>query len=122
MSPGRTTPTLPKIPKGLLKNKWFSGIASLVVGLLLGTTLGGNILESAGVPKSCVRAIQHADHALVAGKTAANDGKAALAAAKSVHVSEAVDNLRDAAKYARRLFDLAARFDAAHKRCNSDRK
>jgi hypothetical protein len=112
----------PTLPKGMLKSKWLSGLLSLIVGLLLGTTLGNDILQSAGVPKSCVRAIQRADRAINAGESVADNGKQALTAARDVRVRDAIDLLREAATQTERLFTLAARFEKSRQKCNEERK
>jgi len=106
----------------IIKSKWGSGIVSLLIGLLLGTTVGGDLLDSAGVPKSCVHAIQRADRALDAGKQATSNGKAALAAAKGVRVRTAVDLLQEAVHDTQRLLQLTDRFNDARQRCDKDRK
>ncbi len=98
------------IPASLRKNKWVSTILSLVVGLGLGTTLGREVLESAGIPESCVHALQRADRALDTGTAVADDGKAAFVAVKDVNIPEAFDLLRAAKNGADDLVELARTF------------
>jgi hypothetical protein len=110
------------IPAGLLKKKWLSTLVSLIVGLGLGTTLGREVLDSAGIPASCVRTIQRADRAIDTGTEVADNGKAALAALKDVKVGEAVNLLGEAKDGANTLVELVQRFNAARKTCDADRK
>lgn len=110
------------IPASLSKNKWVSTILSLIVGLGLGTTFGREVLESAGIPESCVQALQRAERALDTGTAVADDGKAAFAAVKAVKIPEAVDLLRSAKSGADELVELVQRFNDARRSCNTDRK
>ncbi len=110
------------IPAGLLKNKWLSSILSLIVGLGLGTTFGRDLLDSAGIPASCVRTIQRADRAIKTGTAVADDGKAAFAAVKDLRIAEASDLLREAKVGADALIELVQRFNDARTECDTDRK
>jgi hypothetical protein len=105
----------------LIKNKWVASAISLLVGLGLGTTLGNQVLDTAGVPASCVRAIQRADTALATGQAAADNGRAAFAAVKELRFGDAADLLGDAKKDAALLFDQAKRFNSSRKECKTDR-
>ncbi len=105
----------------LIKNKWVASIVSLLIGLGLGTTLGNQVLDSAGVPASCVRAIQRADTALATGQSVANNGKAALDAAKSLQFGQVADLLGDAKRDAALLVDQVKRFNSSRKECKADR-
>jgi hypothetical protein len=107
---------------GLIKNKWVASIVSLLVGLGLGTTLGNQVLDSAGIPASCVRAIQRADTAIATGQSVADDGKAALAAVKDLKIGRAADLLGDARDSAAKLLDQAKKFNTSRKNCDEDRK
>jgi hypothetical protein len=107
---------------GLIKNRWVATAVSLLVGLGIGTTLGRSVLDTAGVPASCVRTIQRADDALATGSAVANNGRAALDAVKGLHLGEASDLLGQAKDDAVHFFDQAKRFNASRKRCNTDRK
>ena len=115
-------PSSPVIPAGLLRSKWVSTIASLIVGLGLGTTLGRELLDSAGIPASCVRTIQRAERAIDTGTSVANDGTAAFAAVKDLKITRAADLLRDAKDGASALVELVQRFNDARKVCDADRK
>jgi len=106
---------------GLIKNRWVASIVSLLVGLGLGTTLGNQVLDSAGVPASCVRAIQRADTALATGQAIAADGKAALSAVKDLRFGDAGDLLSDARREAGLLVDQVKRFNSSRKECKTDR-
>jgi hypothetical protein len=110
------------IPEGLLKKKWLSTIVSLLVGLGLGTTFGREVLDSAGIPASCVRTIQRADRAIETGTAVADDGKAAFQAVKDLEISTAADFLRDAKNGADALVELVQLFNEARTTCNADRK
>ncbi len=112
----------PAIPAGLLRNKWLSSILSLIVGLALGTTFGRDLLDSAGIPASCIRTIQRADRAIETGTAVADDGNAAFAAVKDLRIGEASDLLRDAKAGAATLVELVQRFNEARVQCNTDRK
>jgi hypothetical protein len=114
--------TLPKLPDGLLKKGWVSALVSLIVGLGLGTTLGREVLESAGIPESCVRTIQRATRAMDTGTEVADDGKAALAALRDLEVGRAGDLLAEARDGADTLVGLVQRFNEARKACDTDRK
>lgn len=107
---------------GLIKNKWVSSIVSLLVGLGLGTTVGNQVLDTAGVPASCVRTIQRADVAIATGQSVADDGKAALAAVKDLRISDAADLLGEAKDSAGQLVNQVKKFNVSRKNCNEDRK
>ena len=111
-----------KLPSGLLKNRWISGLVSLLVGLGLGTTLGREVLGAAGVPASCVRTIQRADTAIATGKTIADDGKRALDAVTALRLTAAGDLLVQVKDGAVQLLGEAQRFERARKHCNTDRR
>jgi hypothetical protein len=106
---------------GLIKNKWVASAVSLLIGLGLGTTLGNQVLDTAGVPASCVRAIQRADTAIATGKSVADDGKAALDAVKGLRLGEAGDLLGQAKDSAARLVRQAGRFNVSRQTCAADR-
>jgi len=106
---------------GLIKNRWVAGIVSLLIGLGLGTTLGNQVLDTAGIPASCVRAIQRADTALATGKSVADDGRAALDAVKGLRLGEAADLLGNAKDQAVEFFGQAKKFNTSRKRCKDDR-
>ena len=110
-----------KLQSGLLKNRWVSGLVSLLVGLGLGTTLGRELLGAAGVPESCVRTIQRADTAIATGKAVADNGERALDAVTALRFNDAGNLLVEVKDAAVRLFDEAQRFERARKRCNTDR-
>lgn len=101
---------------------WVATLVSLVVGLGVGTTFGRSILDSAGIPESCVRTISRADRAIDTGTSVADDGKAALQAVKDLRIGDAGDLLAEVKRNASRLLDEASRFDAARKRCQADRE
>ena len=107
---------------GLIKNKWVASIVSLLVGIGLGTTLGNQVLDSAGIPASCVRTIQRADTAIATGQSVADDGKAALAAVKDLRIGDAADLLGQAKDDAGNLINQAKKFNVSRKNCNEDRK
>lgn len=107
---------------GLIKNRWIASLVSLVVGLGVGTTLGQEILGTAGVPASCVRTIQHGNAAVATGKKVAADSSDALEAVKALRVSDALTVLGVARDDAARLLRQAERFERSRKRCNADRK
>lgn len=107
---------------GLIKNRWVASAVSLLVGLGLGTTLGNQVLDTAGVPASCVRAIQRADAAIATGQSVADDGKAALDAVKGLRIGEAGDLLGQAKDSASRLLHQTQKFNVARKNCSADRK
>jgi hypothetical protein len=109
-------------PSGLIKNRWVATAVSLLIGLGLGTTLGRNVLDTAGVPASCVRAIQRADTALATGNAVADNGKAALDAVKGLRLGEAGDLLGEVKNDATRFFGQAKRFNVSRARCKADRK
>ena len=108
----------------LLKNKkgWVASLLSLVVGLGLGTTLGREVLDTAGIPASCVRTIQRADRAIDAGTSIADDSKAALGAVTDLRFGEAGDLLSNIPGAASRLFKQAGKFNTSRKQCNRDRE
>lgn len=108
-----------KIP---IKNKWLTSIVSLLLGLGVGTTFGKSVLESAGIPASCVRTIQRADKAITTGKSVASNGKAALSALTALHPTDAVHLLGQAKDDAKTLIAQTKQFDKSRKRCNADRK
>lgn len=108
---------LPKVQKS-----WIATLASLVVGLGLGTTVGRSLLDSAGIPESCVRTITRAERAIDTGTAVADDGKAALQAVKDLRIGEAGNLLAEVTRNATRLLDEAGRFDTARKRCQADRE
>lgn len=107
---------LPKVQKS-----WVATLVSLAVGLGLGTTFGRSVLDSAGIPESCVRTITRAERAIDTGTSVADDGKAALRAVKGLRIGEAGTLLAEVKRNAARLIDEAGRFDAARKRCRADR-
>ena len=103
--------------KGLLPT-----IVSLLVGLGVGTTFGRSLLDSAGIPESCVRTIQRAERAIDTGTAVADDGRAALQAVKDLRIGDAGSLLADVKRNATRLLEEAGRFDKARKRCQADRE
>jgi hypothetical protein len=107
---------------GLVKNKWVASIVSLLVGLGLGTTLGNQVLDTAGIPASCVRTIQRADTAIATGRSVADDGKAALTAVKDLRIGDAADLLNEARDKAGELITQAQKFNTSRKNCAEDRK
>ena len=111
-----------EIPSGLLKGKWLPALISLVVGLALGTSFGREILDSAGFPASCVRAIQRASKAIDSGKEVADNGKSALAAVKELRIGQAASFLSEARDRAVTLISQAQRFDDARRVCDADRE
>lgn len=111
-----------KAPTTVIKNRWVASIVSLLLGLGLGTSVGREVLNTAGIPASCVRAIQRADHAVTTGKGIAADGKAALKAVTRLHFAEAGDVLGDAKDKAHRLATQASEFNKSRKKCRADRK
>ena len=111
-----------KTASGLIKNKWVASAVSLLIGLGLGTTLGNQVLASAGVPASCVRAIQRADAAIATGQSVADDGKAAFDAVKGLRFGEAADLLGEAKDNASQLVRQAQKFNVSRKTCSADRK
>lgn len=108
---------MPNVPKS-----WVATLVSLVVGLGVGTTFGRSILDSAGIPESCVRTISRAERAIDTGTSVADDGKAALQAVKDLRIGDAGNLLAEVKRNATRLLDEASRFDAARRRCQSDRE
>lgn len=108
-------------PSGLIKNRWVASLVSLLIGLGLGTTVGKQVLDTAGVPASCVRTIQRADRALGTGTAVANDGRAALDAVKGLHFGEAGDLLGRARKNASSFFHQVGKFNTSRKSCKEDR-
>lgn len=110
----RTASTVPK--------SWIATLASLVVGLGLGTTFGRSLLDSAGIPESCVRTISRAERAIDTGTAVADDGQAALQAVKDLRIGEAGSLLAEVKRNASRLLEQAGRFDTARKRCQADRE
>jgi len=119
---GANETTASKRPSGLIKNKWVASIVSLVVGLGLGTGLGREVLDTAGIPASCVRALQRADTAVSTGQAIGDRGKAALEAVKALHIGEAGDLLGQAKDEAFRLVRQAKKFNVSRKSCDADRK
>ena len=109
-------------PTGLLKNKWLASLVSLIAGLGVGTTLGREVLDTAGIPASCVRALQRADTAISTGKSIGDNGKAALDAVTSLHIGDAGNLLSKAKDDALKLVDEAKHFNKSRKTCNNDRK
>jgi hypothetical protein len=107
---------------GFIKNKWVAAAVSLLVGLGLGTTLGNQVLDTAGIPASCVRALQRADTAIATGRSVADDGSAALDAVKGLRIGEAGDLLIQAKDGAVLLVRQASRFNTSRQRCSADRK
>jgi hypothetical protein len=107
---------------GLIKNRWVATAVSLLVGLGIGTTFGRSVLDTAGVPPSCVRTIQRADEALATGSAVADNGRAALDAVKGLRLGEASDLLGQAKDDTVRFFNQAKHFNQSRKRCNTDRK
>ncbi len=105
------------VKKGLLPT-----IVSLLVGLGVGTTFGRSLLDSAGIPESCVRTIQRAERAIDTGTAVADDGRAALQAVKDLRIGDAGNLLADVKRNATRLLEEAGRFDKARKRCQADRE
>ncbi len=105
-----------------VQKSWIATIASLVVGLALGTTFGRSLLDSAGIPESCVRTINRAERAIDTGTAVADDGKAALQAVKDLRIGDAGSLLAEVKRNATRLIDETSRFDTARKRCQADRK
>jgi len=110
----RRTPTVQK--------SWIATLVSLVVGLGVGTTLGRSVLDSAGIPASCVRTINRAERAIDTGTVVADDGKAALQAVKDLRIGDAGNLLAEVKQNASRLLDEASRFNTARQRCQADRK
>lgn len=110
----RRTPNVPK--------SWVATLVSLVVGLGIGTTFGRSILDSAGIPESCVRTISRAERAIDTGTSVADDGKAALQAVKDLRIGEAGDLLAEIKRNASRLLGEASQFNTARQRCQADRK
>ena len=107
---------------GFIKNRWVASIVSLLVGLGLGTTIGNQVLDTAGIPASCVRTIQRADTALATGKSVANDGRAALDAIRSLSFGEAADLLGNAKDNAVQFVGQIKDFNRSREKCESDRK
>jgi hypothetical protein len=103
--------------KGLLPT-----ILSLIVGLALGTALGREVLDTAGVPASCVRTIQHGDAAIEAGTAIADDGKAALNAVTELRFNQAGDLLGNIPDNAALLLERTRRFNKSRTQCNADRE
>jgi len=106
---------------GLIKNRWVASIVSLLIGIGLGTTVGKQVLNTAGVPPSCVRTIQRADRALGTGSAVADDGRAALDAVKGLHFGEAADLLGSAKNNATKFFHQVGKFNTSRKNCKKDR-
>lgn len=104
-----------------VQKSWIATLASLVVGLGLGMTFGRSLLDSAGIPESCVRTITRAERAIDAGTAVADDGRAALAAVRDLDIGEAGSLLADVKRNATILVNQAGRFDAARKRCEAER-
>ncbi len=107
----------------LLKNKkgWVASLVSLILGLGLGTTLGREVLDTAGIPASCVRTIQRAERAIDAGTSIADDSKAALNAVTDLRFGDAGDLLGGIPDNASRLFEQTGKFNKSRKQCNRDR-
>ncbi len=106
---------------GFLKSRWFTSIVSLLIGLGLGTTLGDKVLDSTGVPASCVRTIQRAETALANAETIAENGREAFDAVTDVRIGDAVELLTTAADDAQLLLDQVAEFNDSRKECQADR-
>lgn len=106
----------------VIKSKWLASIVSLLVGIGLGTTFGNQVLDSAGVPASCVRTIQRADSALATGQAVAQNGTDALDAAKALRFGEVADLLGEAKQEAALLVDQVKRFNSSRKECKADRE
>lgn len=116
----KKTPTRRGVPT--VQKSWIATLMSLVVGLGLGTTVGRSLLDSAGIPESCVHTITRAERAIDTGTAVADDGKAALAAVKDLRIGDAGSLLAEVKRNAARLLDEAGRFDRARKRCQADRE
>ncbi|MCJ7670999.1 MAG: hypothetical protein MUP67_03000 [Acidimicrobiia bacterium] len=110
------------VPSGLIKNRWVATAVSLLIGIGLGTTVGRSVLDTAGVPASCVKTIQRADTALATGTAVADNGKAALAAVKGLRIGEAGDLLGQVKDDAARFVTQAKRFNTLRQQCKADRK
>jgi hypothetical protein len=110
----RRTPNVPK--------SWVATLVSLIVGIGVGTTFGRSILDSAGIPESCVRTISRAERAIDTGTSVADDGQAALQAVKDLRIGEAGDLLAEVKRNALLLIDQAGRFNTVRQRCQADRK
>jgi hypothetical protein len=119
--PERTRDETRTAAPGLIKNRWVAAVVTLLIGLGLGTTVGNQVLGTAGIPASCVRAIQRADTALATGRSVADQGKAALAAVKGLQLGEAADLLGNAKDQAFTFVRQAKRFNVSRKTCKKDR-
>ena len=120
--PSTKEPSTKTAPAGLIKNRWVATAVSLLIGIGLGTTFGKSVLDTAGIPPSCVRAIQRADTALATGNSVADNASAALDAVKSLRIGEAGDLLGNVKDDTVRFFDQAKRFNVSRKHCRADRK
>jgi len=107
---------------GLIKNRWVATAVSLLIGIGVGTTFGQSVLDTAGIPASCVKTIRRADAALATGKAVTNNASAALDAVKGLHIGEAGDLLGQVKDDTVRFFAQAKRFRALQKQCQTDRK
>ncbi|MCJ7437067.1 MAG: hypothetical protein MUP97_04805 [Acidimicrobiia bacterium] len=107
---------------GLIKNRWVATVLSLLIGIGVGTTFGKSVLDTAGVPASCVKTIQRADVALATGTAVTDNASAALDAIKGLQVGAAGDLLGQAKANTVRFFDQAKRFNTLRKQCKADRK
>jgi hypothetical protein len=105
----------------MIKNRWVATAVSLLIGIGLGTTFGKSVLDTAGIPASCVKTIQRADAALATGTAVADNSKAALAAVKGLRIGEAGDLLGQVKDDAGRFFDQAKRFNTLRQQCKADR-
>jgi hypothetical protein len=103
-------------------NKTVASVVTLVIGLVLGTAFGRDLLGAAGIPESCVRTIERASRAIDTGTALADDGRAALTAVRDVRVGDALDLLRDARDNAVALASQVQRFNTARVACNEDRE
>jgi len=110
------------VPSGLIKNRWVAAAVSLLIGIGVGTTFGNSVLDTAGIPASCVKTIQRADAALATGRAVTNNASAALDAVKGLHIGEAGDLLGQVKDDTVRFFAQAKRFNALREQCQADRK
>ena len=110
------------VPTGLIKNRWVATAVSLLIGIGVGTTFGKSVLDTAGIPASCVKTIQRADAALATGSAVADNGSAALDAVKGLRIGEAGKLLGQVKDDTVRFFAQAKKFNALRERCQADRK